>query len=208
MKTCAALEYPTITGHISNVLSLMLNSSTVGVNRALYERLSDIYYPLGLSWVFYTALNFKAGGDLEILPTDRKFHSIHMECLDNCGEINIGDMSVIWAFARPTNPPAGPIKNINIAAFNDVVDSLKWQDSQARSAFVIERKLRQYNIVTSDSRSPVFWLIVENPSPTATFLPYPDTQLNVASYSYTSSWIFYVLLIPFPFSVTVDILVL
>ncbi len=211
MKACATLEYPKINEHISKVLDVMQSESTTAdVIRALYDRFADIYYPYGLSWAFYTVWNFRA---TDSAPADRRVQSAHMECLDNCGEfVKIADWSVYWAFARPTNPPAGPIQSVNIDAVERVVDDLKWVDPQDRSASIIEKRLRQYPIVTSDSRDPVFWLIVENPTREKnTGFPYPDTQqLNIKGHTYTSTWVFYEFFtgIPFPLSVTVDIIVL
>lgn len=207
MKTCATLEYPTINEHISKVLNVMQESKTADVIGALYDRFADIYYPYGLSWVFYTAWNFRA---TDSAPINRKVQSAHMECLDNCGEVKIGDWSVYWAFARPTTPPAGPIQDVNRNAVKQVVDALMWTDPQDRSASIIEMLLRGSSIVTSNSRDPVFWLIVVNPTPeTDTCFPYPETkQLNIGAYRYDSKWIFYPFILPIPFSVTVDVIVL
>lgn len=215
MKSCAALDRPTVNNYISKVLTLMQTSSTIDVTRALYERFGDIYYPNCISWVFYAAWEFNAAKVGERVASHTQVQSAYMlcwKCQGVVGDIKKGGWSVYWIGEPHSATPVNPIKAINTDVINKVVNDQKWILSEYRNAWHIEQKLKPFRTVSSDSRYPVFWLFVENPPSSATFgQPPADQQFNALSYRSTTSWIFHHRAFPaifFTRSVTVDMVVL
>lgn len=217
MSRCATLEKTIVNNHIYKVLDGMQTNTTDDVTRALYERFDDIYYSLGVSWLFYAAWDFRATEPTDDLATHTQLQSARIWYYGEpvgvpgvFGDIKFGGWSVFWAGVPRRNTSVGPIRAINQTAVNQVVEDMKWVLPRFRHAVFIEKGLLPYNIVSSDSRRPAISLTVVNPPSSATFGRPLDQQLNVMSYRITTSWIFFheILPIPFPLSVTVDIVVL
>lgn len=217
MSRCATLERTLVNNYILKTLDGMQTSTTNEVTRALYERFDDIYYTLGVSWLFYAAWDFQATEPIDYLPTHTQLQSARIwyygeqvEVLGVFGDVKIGGWSVFWAGVPQRNTSVIPIKGINQTVVNKVVEDMKWARPRFRHAMFIEKELLSYNMVSSDSRYPAISLIVVNPPSSATFGQPLDQQLNVVSYRTITSWMFFpeTLPVPFPLSISVDVVVL
>jgi len=207
----------TINNYISKVLTLMQNSDTTEVTRALYERFNDIYYQRGISWVFYAAWKFSPDDKRNAGVTHIQVQSAHgvcRPCRGYMGSITKGGWTIYWASEPQRDSPVQPIRGIDQAAVNWVVDNQKRQMPEHRFAKDIEKDFfreKDNFLVLPYSRSPFFWLFVVSPPNSATFGNPLNQQLNVVSYRRTTEWEFFHMVIPgikFKRQVIVDVVVM